>query len=164
MIAEKVQTTPEIDELRKRAKERLTALNKSIVDVSKANSGLLESDETWECTGELDISAVLIHTSVRITDMRFDNGQVLEFDGTGWGIGLGAAGKSIGGGIFNVSPDELLRFDPCKIQIFFLTAGIGGTEISFWDENASRYLGVFAAGSLGVGGGSFGGEGKFQRA
>lgn len=162
MIAEETKATEQLEALRQHAKDRLAAMNKSIVDVSQANTRLLKADETWDCTGELDISAVLVHTSVRIEDMRFDDGSVLEFDGTGWGVGLGATGKSIGAGIFNVPPSDLLRRDKVKIQVFFLAAGIGGVEVSFWNENASEYLGVFAAGSIGAGAGSFGGDGKFH--
>jgi hypothetical protein len=161
MIAEQTQTTPQLDELRKRAQERHAAMNKSIVDVSQANAGLLKEAQTWDCTGEIDISAILVHTAVRIDDMRFDNGMVLEFDGTGWGVGLGVTGKSIGAGIFNFSPSDLLRFGEVQFQVFFLTAGIGGLEVSIWNDN--QYLGIFAAGSIGAGLGSFGGEGKFKQ-
>lgn len=164
MIAEKTASTPELEALKKRAREKFDAMNKSIVDLSNANARLLKADETWDCTGEVDFSAILVHTGVRIEDMRFDSGEVLEFDGTGWGIGLGASGKSIGAGIFNVPPSDLLRRDKVKMQVFFLAAVIGGVEITFWNENANEYLGIFAAGSIGGGAGSFGGDGKFKEA
>jgi hypothetical protein len=63
-----------------------------------------------------------------IDDMRFDTGETLRFDGSGWGVGLGA------------------------------------TEVSFWADGGSRYIGIFVAGSIGAGLGSFGGDGKFEEA
>lgn len=162
MIADTTTTAPVLEALQKRARERNAAMNQSIVDVAQANARLLKADETWDCTGEVDFSAILVHTGVRIEDMRFDNGQTLEFDGTGWGIGLGASGKSIGAGIFNVSPSDLARRKKVKIQVFFLAAVLGGIEITFWNEDATEYLGIFAAGSIGGGAGSFGGDGKFK--
>lgn len=164
MIAEQTTTTPtpQLDELRKHARERFEAMNKEVKGIAEANAGLLKAQATYDCTGELDLSAIIINTSVRIDDMRFDDGTVLEFDGTAWGIGLGATGKSIGAGTFNVPPSQLLNEDKILIQVFFLTAGIGGVEITFWNEY--EYLGIFACGSIGVGAGSFGGDGKFSRA
>lgn len=162
MIAEK--TTPaeeQLEMLRNRSRERFEATNKELRGLVKANSGLLEKQASYDCTGELDLSAILINTSVRITDMRFDDGSVLEFDGSGWGVGLGATGKSIGAGTFNVPPSQLLNEDKILFQVIFLTVGIGGVEISFWNEY--EYLGIFACGSIGAGAGSFGGDGKFSR-
>jgi hypothetical protein len=164
MIAEETTTTPQLEQLQKIARERLKTMNKSIVKLAKDNARLKEEDQSWECNGELNIGAALIYSSVRIDDMRFDTGETLRFDGSGWGVGLGATGSSIGSGIFNVSPSELLREKELKIQIFFATVGIGATEVSFWGNGGSRYLGIFVAGSLGAGLGSFGGDGKFEEA
>jgi hypothetical protein len=164
MIAEQTTATrtPQLDELQKHARRRFEAMNKEIKGISEANSENLKTQATYDCTGELDLSAIIINTSVRITDMRFDDGTVLEFDGSAWGLGLGATGKSIGAGTFNVPPSRLLSEDKILIQVFFLTVGIGGVEISFWNEY--EYLGIFACGSIGAGAGSFGGDGKFIRA
>jgi hypothetical protein len=163
MIAEdtKATQTEQLDELRKRARARFEATNKEIRGIAQANAGLIESQATYDCTGELDLSAIIINTSVRIEDMRFGDGSVLEFDGSGWGIGIGATGKSIGAGTFNVSPSSLLNQKKILIQVFFLTVGLGGVEISFWNEY--EYLGIFACGSIGAGAGSFAGDGKFSR-
>lgn len=164
MIAEQTTATQtaQLDELRKQARRRFEATNKEIRGIAEANAGLLKADAaSYDCTGELDLSAIIINTSVRISDMRFDDGSTLEFDGSAWGIGLGATGKSIGAGTFNVPPSKLLSEKKILIQVFFLTVGIGGVEISFWNEN--EYLGIFACGSIGAGAGSFGGDGKFSR-
>jgi hypothetical protein len=154
-------TTQDLDALRKHARKRFEATNKEIKGIAKANANLLKAQASYDCTGELDLSAIIINTSVRIEDMRFDDGSVLEFDGSAWGIGLGATGKSIGAGTFNVPPSQLLREDKILIQVFFLTVGIGGVEITFWNEY--EYLGIFACGSIGAGAGSFGGDGKFSQ-
>lgn len=148
-------------EMQRRARARLERMNSEIVRLSRANARLAEVKQTWDCTGELDIGAILIHTSVRIDDMRFTDGSVLAYDGTGWGVGLGASGKSIGGGIFNVSPSSLLNKKKILMQVFFLAVGLGGVEVTFWDED--EYLGIFAAGSIGAGAGSFAGDGKFEK-
>ena len=152
-----------VKELQRRARARLETMNRSIVDLSRANARLVDAkQQTWDCTGVIDLSAILIHTAVRIEDMRFDDGTTLKYDGQGWGVGLGVTGASIGGGIFNVSPSDLMRRKKVDFQIFFLTAGIGGTEMTFWDNN--EYLGIFASGSIGAGIGSFGGDGTFEKA
>lgn len=163
MIAEDTKATQnaQLEELRQHARKRFEATNKEIKGIAEANANLLQSQATYDCTGELDLSAIIINTSVRIEDMRFDDGTRLEFDGSAWGLGLGATGKSIGAGTFNIPPSQLLSQKKILIQVFFLTVGIGGVEISFWNEY--EYLGIFACGSIGAGAGSFGGDGKFSR-
>jgi len=105
-----------------------------------------------------------VRTSVSITNMVFasQNNQCLDFSGSGWGIGLGATGSSVGSGTFNVSPDYLLQQKKIKMQVFFLTVGIGGVEVTFWNSTASQYFGVFYGGNLGLGAASSGGDGQFK--
>jgi hypothetical protein len=162
MIAE--QTTVDIEQLRKQSHDRLKAMNESLIHLAEGNKHLKTESATYDCTGELDISALLVYTSVRVDDMRFSDGTNLKYDGSGFGVGLGATGKSIGAGTFNIPPSQLLNQQKVKMQVFFLAAGIGGVEVSFWDEHGSEYFGIFVAGSLGAGAGSFGGDGKFSRA
>lgn len=155
MIAEKTSPEQQVEALRQRAHERLAAQNKSIADIARANTRLLEAGETWECTGVLEMGS----GQMRITDMRFDNGVVLEFEGAAWGLGASSQGR----GVFNVPPADLVAYDRVSFQMLFLAAGIGGVEVSFW--NGSEFLGSFTAGSLGLGAaGSAAGIGKFRYA
>jgi hypothetical protein len=115
----------------------------------------------YDISGELQISAAVVYTSVKVTEMRYPDGTMLDFDGSGWGIGLGATGSTNVSGTMNVSWQSLLNMgDDVHFQVFFLTGGIGGVEISFWDPHYNP-IGVLAGGSLGLGAGSFGGDGQF---
>jgi hypothetical protein len=129
-------------------------------DEAKARAA---ASTNYDISGELQISAAVVYTSVKVTDMRYPDGTKLEFDGSGWGVGLGATGSGNVSGTMNVSWQFLLdQGDDIKIQVFFLTGGIGGVEISFWDKH-NNPLGVLAGGSIGFGAGSFGGDGQFFR-
>ncbi len=130
---------------------------------SAEGKAIAAKEAKYKCTGEMQISAAVVYTSLRINDIDFESGGSLKFDGSGWGIGLGATGNTTVSGSFSVSPSELKSMKEVKFQVFFLTGGIGGVEISFWDKNYNP-IGVMAGGSLGLGGGSFGGDGKFKDA
>jgi hypothetical protein len=127
-------------------------------DEAKARAA---SSTNYDISGELQISALVVYTSVKVTDMRYPDGTILDFDGSGWGIGLGATGSTNVSGTMNENWQFLLdQKDDIHFQVFFLTGGIGGVEISFWDKNYNP-IGVLAGGSLGLGAGSFGGDGQF---
>jgi hypothetical protein len=159
MIAEPAQD--KLAFYRKLAEDRYKAMTESLVLLRDGNAGLKADGDTYQCTGELKVSGALIHSTVKVTEMQFEDGSFLRYDGSGWGLGLGVSDGGIGSGWFNVPPSDLLRRNKCKFQVFFATVGGGATEISFWNESGSTYLGVFVAGSLGLGLGSFGGDGKF---
>ena len=157
MIAEKTSSEQQVEALRQRAHERLAAQNKSLADIAGANTRLLEAGETWECTGVLTLGADLM----RIEDMRFDNGAVLEFDAPAWG--LGSSGQGIG--VFNVPPSALVAYDKVKVQMSFVPFLFGGVvETSFWSQDTSEYLGCFTAHSTAHGTGSAASVGKFRNA
>lgn len=157
-------------QLRKLYHEIATArhqeLNAQMAKAAKVNPEFtdLATDTSYDCSGDINVSAILIRTSVSISDMVFSsqNNQCLDFNGSGWGIGLGATGASVGSGTFNVTPDYLLKQSKIKMQVFFFTVGIGGVEVTFWNSTASTYLGVFYGGNLGLGAASSGGDGKFK--
>lgn len=156
MIAEKTRSEQQVEALRQRAHERLAAQNKSLTDLARANTRLLAADEGSSCTGVLSFGP----DGIRIEDMQFNNGTVLEFEGSGWTVGLGTTSR--GTGVFNVTPSELAAYDQVSFQVHFLAAGLGGVEIAFW--SGTEYLGNFAAGSIGGGIGGAAGVGKFRYA
>lgn len=157
MILEKNQaTTPSLEAHRKHAQERLAATNQSIVDIARANTRLREAAAGSECTGVL----IFGPTELRIEDMRFDDGTVLEFAGSGWRAGLGSTSRGMG--VFNVTPSELVADDEVSYQMFFIAAGLGGVEITFW--KGTEFLGYFTAMSLSGPAGSFAATGKFKYA
>lgn len=120
------------------------------------------AEASYDCNGTMDVSAVVVRSSVDINDLLFDVGGNVCFEGSGWGIGLGATGSSPCSGTFNVDPTTLVNQGKVKYQLFFLSGGIGGTEISFWNESLSEYLGVVYGGNIGLGGASTGGDGSFR--
>lgn len=145
------------------ARERFKAIQAqyAIHGKPEAKAQASTSSSNYDISGELQISAAVVYTSVKVTDMRYPDGTKLDFDGDGWGIGLGATGSTNVSGTMNVSWQSVLNMgDDVKFQVFFLTGGIGGVEISFWDPHGNP-IGVLAGGSLGLGGGSFGGDGQF---
>jgi hypothetical protein len=158
MIAEKTSSEQQVEALRQRAHGRLAAQNKSLADLARANSRLLAADEGSSCTGVLSFGP----HGIRIEDMQFNSGTVLEFEGSGWTIG--AVSPSPGTGFFNVTPSELAAYDKVNFQVFFLAVGLGGVEIAFWSD--TEYLGIFIASTIAIGGvgGSAAAVGKFRYA
>ena len=152
--------TPEIN-YAAYAKTRFAEMQAQFAKHGNATAKQRSSRANYDISGELQISAAVVYTSVSVSGMRYPDGTKLDFDGSGWGIGLGATGSTNVSGTMNVSWQELLDMgDDVHFQVFFLTGGIGGVEISFWDPDYNP-IGVLAGGSLGLGGGSGGGDGQF---
>jgi hypothetical protein len=142
---------------------RLYSKLELIEETYEANKPAFEArrsgSENW-CTGKMNLSSVIINTGIKINDIEFrDFDEVLKFRGTSWGIGLGY-GTSFGTGLFNYDPSTLKGMK-VNIELFFIIAGGGIIQTTFWDEG--QVIGAMDFLGGGGGAGVFWGSGTFAK-
>lgn len=116
----------------------------------------------YDAIGNLSASGIAIVGSVQITNLRFDSGKVVEFDGKGVGIGAGSSGSTAVSGGFLLDAQSLVDLgDDVGYAVEFLDVGVGGVCIMFWNHQTKKIIGVLFGGAGAVGGGYFTGSGKF---
>jgi len=135
------------------------ALSQQFDAILKANEHLLVNGANGgeTCNGSFAYASAFIWSTLYTNPtLNFANGISLEFYGTSWGAGLGAA-KMWVAGHSTIPPIQLLG--QIDYELHFLAAV---TEIMF-SRNGVRLVHVLGAG-LGIGTGLFKGSGEFKRA
>lgn len=122
----------------------------------------LDTETTYTCDGKLETDALLIYSTLEVSNMNFSGyDDTLEFNGTAWGLGLGAM-TAEGTGFFSMSPQDLLNAGSFDWQMTFLDVGGGGALVIFFDGQTGAPVGAFAAVGGGIGGGDVVGSGSFK--
>jgi hypothetical protein len=147
------------DDTRGRLYSKLELIEESYEANKPAFEARRSGMENW-CTGKMHLTSVIINTGIKINDIEFnDFDQALKFKGTSWGVGLGY-GTSFGTGMFNYEPSTLIGMK-VNIELFFIIAGGGIIQTTFWDEG--RVIGAMDFLGGGGGAGVFWGSGKFSK-
>ncbi len=150
------QVKPQAEAAEARLKQQQYAIRKLYEDQQKQ-----QSDGDYWFSGTLNVTSLILYTSVKLADMNFTNSStVLEFNGTSFGIGLGGV-SSFGGGYTYKDPDWL-NGKTCGFELLWLGTGAAGLQMVIWYEGT--IVAAFDAIGAGVGGGLVpNGEGTFKK-